>query len=169
MNMKRLLTLLFAFTVVFLISSCATFQPKQKYLIGTWKAVKVEKYNIPNTPLNTVENTQKSKSNAGEKTDSSVVAKQLSKTEQRLNRIIQTEYHSTLTINADKTATKEIHGKTIHAKWKLKNNGTRLLVNNKETGKKLTIDIQHLNDTSAVVVENLPVGGLKITYKKEKK
>ncbi|MGA2824117.1 MAG: hypothetical protein ABSE72_11395 [Bacteroidales bacterium] len=167
--MKRLLTLFFAFTVVFLISSCAILQPNQKYLIGTWKAVKAEKYNIPNTPSNTAANAQKSKNSTGEKIDSSAVARQLLNTERQFTRLIVTELLSTIIMNANKTAIKEFNGKTEHAKWKLRNNGTRLLVNSKETGKKLTIDIQHINDTSAVVVEHLPVGSLKITYKKEKK
>ena len=169
MNIKRFLTLLFAFTVVFLISSCATFQPKQKYLIGTWKAVKVEKYDIPKPLSNTGANAQKSKNSTGEKMDSTEIAKQLLKTERQFTRLIVTELNSILIINANKTAIKEFRGKTEHAKWKLKNNGTCLLVNTKETGQKLTMDIQHINDTSAVIVENLPLGRLKVTYKKEKK
>ena len=168
MNMKQLLTLLFAFAVAFLISSCA-IQRNQKYLIGTWKAVKVEPYNIPKTPSNTIANAQNSKNTTGEKMDSTEVAKQLLKTERQLTRLTFTKLNTTLTINANKTAIKEFHGKTEHAKWTLKNKGTSLLVDTKETGQKLTMDIQHINDTSAVMMENSPLGRLKITYKKEKK
>ena len=167
--MKQLLTLLFAFTVAFLISSCAVLQPNQKYLIGTWKAVKVEKYNFPNTKTNTAANTQNSKNSTGEKMDSLSIARQLLTAERQLTRLTFTELKSTIIINANKTATKEFRGKTEHANWKLKNKGTCLLINSKETGKKLTIDIQYINDTSAVVVEDSPIGDLKITYKKEKK
>ena len=64
--------------------------------------------------------------------------------------MIQSELHSTMTVNADKTAIKEYPRKTVHATWKLKNKGTNLLVNSKETGKKMTFYILHINDTSAV-------------------
>lgn len=167
--MKRLLNLIFVGIVVFLISSCVTLQPNEKYLIGTWKAIKVEKYNTPNTPSNAVTNTQNSKNNTGEKMDSLSIARQLLTAERQFTRQTFTELTSTIIIYANKTATKEFRGKTEHAKWKLKDKGTCLLINSKETGKKLTIDIQHINDTSAVVVKNSPIGNLKITYKKEKK
>ena len=167
--MKQLLTLLFAFTVAFLISSCAVLQPNQKYLIGTWKAVKVEPYNSPKPPSNTIANAQNNKNSAGGKVDSTEVAKQLLKTERQLTRLTFTELNTTLTINANKTAIKEFRGKTEHAKWTLKDKGTRLLVDTKETGQKLTMDIQHINDTIAVVLEDSPIGALKIAYKKEKK
>lgn len=168
--MKRLLTLFFTFTVAFLISSCATIYPNQKKLIGSWKAVKVEKYNVLNAPSQTAEDAQKSDSSTVEYTESQIVALQSSKMEEQRKRIvIKSELHSILTINADKTATKEIQGKTIHATWKLKNNGTRLLINSKETDRKMILEIKQVNDTSAIVVETLPVGDFKITYKKEKK
>ncbi len=166
--MKRFLTLFFAFTVVFLISSCA-IQRNQKYLIGTWKAVKVEPYNIPKTPSNTIANARNSKNTTEGKMDSTEVAKQLLKTERQLTRLTFTELNTILTFNANKTAIKEFRGKTEHAKWTLKNKGTSLLVDTKETGQKSTMDIQHINDTSAVMMENSPFGRLKITYKKERK
>ncbi len=166
--MKRLLTLFFVFTVAFLISSC-TIQRNQKYLIGTWKAVKVEPYNSPKPPSNTIANAQNNKNSAGGKVDSTEVAKRLLKTERQLTRLTFTELNTTLIINANKTATREFRGKTEHAKWTLKDKGTRLLVDTKETGQKLTMDIQHINDTIAVVLEDSPIGALKIAYKKEKK
>jgi hypothetical protein len=167
MNIKRLLTLLFAFTVAFLISSCATIQPNQKYFIGTWKAVNVEKIKIPNKPSNTAANAQ---NNTGEKIDSVELAKQSLRTERQLTRLTVTEQGSIITINANKTGSREFRGKTEHATWNLKNKGTLLLATSKETGKKLSIDIRHINDTSAVVVvDDASLGRLKITYKKEKK
>jgi len=170
MNMKRLLTLLFVFTVAFLISSCAIIQPNQKYLIGTWKAVNVEKMKIPNQPSNTAANTQNTKNSTGTKIDSVELAKQSLRTERQLTRLTVTEQGSFITINANKTGSREFRGKTEHAIWNLKNKGTLLLATSKETGKKLSIDIRHINDTSAVViVDNTSLGRLKITYKKEKK
>ncbi len=168
--MKRLLTLFFVFTVALLISSCATISPNQKKLIGSWKAVKVEKYNVLNAPSQTAEAGQKNDSSTVEYTESQIAALQSSKMEEQRKRIvIKSELHSILTINANKTATKELQGKIIHATWKLKNNGTRLLIDSKETDRNMILEIQHITDTSAVVVETLPVGDFKITYKKEKK
>jgi hypothetical protein len=173
MNMKRHLTLLFAFSFVFLTAFSKPVEPIQKRLLGTWKVVKVEKYDIPNIIPPAPQNTQKSTTTHKDTTTSAMsataTAHQASKMEDRLNRIIQTEMHSKLTINADKTAIEERPGKTLKGTWKLKKHGTILLVNSKERGKKMTIDIIHVNDTSAVVIQRLPIGGLKITYRKEKK
>jgi hypothetical protein len=166
--MKRLVTLFFAFTIAFLISSCSTTL-NQKKIIGTWKAVKIERYNIPNLAAQPAGGAANAKATASENADSTGTPKQLSKEEEQLRRMIKAEQRSTLTINPDKTAIKEIPGKTIHVTWKLKKQGTRLVINNKENGKKSTIEILAINDTSAVVVETLPIGGLKVTLKKEKK
>ncbi len=167
--MKRLLPLFFAITFAFLISSCATFYPNQKYLIGTWKTEKVEKYKVPNLQIPAAGTQAKTKPGTGDTKALADTAGQPSQLEGKLDRMIQTELRSTLTLNANKTAIKEFNGKTIHGNWKLTNHGTRLLASNKETGKKMTIDILHINDTSAVVTESFPFGSLKITYKKEKK
>jgi len=167
--MKRLLPLCFAITVAFLISSCATIHPNQKYLIGTWKAEKVEKYNVPNLQIPAASTQGKTKPDTGDTKASADTAGQSSRVEGQIARLIQTELRSTLTLNANKTAIKEYHGKTVHGKWKLTNHGTRLLANSKETGKKMTFDILNINDTSAVVTKSFPFGSLKITYKKVKK
>lgn len=167
--MKRLLTLCFAFTVAFLISSCATIHPNQKYLIGTWKAEKVEKYNVPNLQIPAASTQGKTKPGTEDIKASADTAGQSSRIEGQIARLIQSELRSSLTVNADKTAIKEYHGKTFHLKWKLKNQGTRLLAKSKETGRDMTYDILNINDTSAVVTASFPFGSLKITYKKEKK
>jgi hypothetical protein len=158
MNMKRAVTLFFAFTFALLVTSCATTS-NQKKLIGTWKAIKIERYNIPNLAASATGEAKTVKSSATTP-DSTGAPRPVSKAEEQLNRLIKMEQRSTLTLNADKTAVKEIPGKTIHATWKLKNKGTRLLVDSKDAGKKMTIEILHINDTSAVVVETLPMGGL---------
>ena len=166
--MKRLLTLFFASTVAFLISSCATNYPIQKRLIGTWKPEKVEKYNMstPRTPATGT--TGKIKSDAG-KANPTISPAEPSRAEGQIARLIETQLRSTLILNSDKTAITDYRGKTIHATWKLKKKGTQLIATGKETGKKMTFDILRVNDTSAVVVEHFPIGNLKITFKKEKK
>jgi hypothetical protein len=159
--MNRILALFTAIFITFFILSCASLSPNNKYLIGTWKVEKVERHNIPNPPIQTAAN--------GQTKASADAAKQAAKTEERLERIIKTRLNSTLTINKDKTAVQESEDRTIHGTWKLKNKGKRILVTSKEPDRKITIDILRMNDTSAVFLENLPVGSLKVTYKKEKK
>ena len=171
--MNRILTILIVVLIASMGSSYAGTHPNQKKLIGTWKTVKVERYNIPNLQAQAASSASnsstapKTKATQGDTTAQNA-AVQAKKMEEQLARIISTEERSTLTINADKTAIKEVPGKTIHAKWKLKNKGTKLIVDLKESGKRMDIDILKINDTSIVAVSNLPVGGLKVTYKKVK-
>ncbi len=170
MNMKQLLTLFFALSVAFLVSSCATTNPNQQKLIGSWKAVKVEKFNTPDTLYGTSASIKTSDSTTGGYTESQRAALQSGKVvEQEKRVIIRSELNTVLTLNADKTATKEFQGKTIPATWKLKKNGTRLLVASKETDKNMILEIQRISDTSAIMVQSLPIGDFKITYKKGKK
>jgi len=166
--MKRLLTVIFALSSAFLITSCVTTYPNQKLLIGTWKTVKVEKSNIPATFGRTDPTALRATPVTAPHSDSAAPAAQASKAEQQLARLIQAESRSTMTINADKTAVKEYPGKTIHGTWKFKNN-TNVQVVSKETDKKVLFEILKINDTLAIVKEPLPVGELKITYKKIKK
>ena len=166
--MKRLLTVFFALSFAFLITSCATTYPNQKLLIGAWRTVKVEKSNIPATLGKTDPTPLRTTPVTAPHSDSVAPAREASKAEQQLARLIQSESRATLTINADKTAVKEYPGKTIHGTWKFKNN-THLQVVSKETDKKMIFEIQKINDTLAIVKEPLPVGELKITYKKIKK
>jgi hypothetical protein len=84
--------------------------------------------------------------------------------------LIQTELHSLLTINKDNTADKECAGIIFHDTWKWEKRGTYIQFdNNKEINWKITIDVLRMNDTSAVVLENLHNVPFKVTYKKEKK
>jgi len=164
--MNRILTVLSIVLIASMGSSYAGTHPNQKKLIGTWKAEKIEKYNIPNLPAQSASTASKATAAPGDTSVSS--SSQAAKFNEQLARMIRTEERSTLTINADKTAVKEVPGKTINAKWKLKKKGTHLTVNIKESGKKMEIDILRINDTSLIAVTNLPIGGLKITYKKLK-
>jgi hypothetical protein len=168
MNMRRLLSLFVVTTFIFLISSCAV-QPIQKRLIGTWKPVKVEPIIVPGTQEQVVQKVQETKSNKLDTVDYQAKPREITKADEQKERMIQSELRSTMTVYANKTAIKEYPGKTVHATWKLKNKGTNLLVNTKETGKKITFNILHVNDTSAIFTATSPVGRYKITYKKVKK
>jgi hypothetical protein len=168
MNMKRLLTLFFASLMALIIISCAP--TKENRLIGTWKTMKVEKYDVAAIP--TQSTTTSSVPSRGSKTADTTAnggVKEATKFEKQLERLIINEQSSTLVVNKDKTATKELMGKTIHATWKLQNKGKSMVVNSKETGKSMTFNILHVNDTSAVVLESFPFGSLKVTYHKVKK
>lgn len=165
--MKKPLSLYFVLTVIFLVSSCA-IQPVQKRLIGTWKVVKVEPINVPSTQQPVVQNVQEPKSDKPDTVKYQAKPSEMTKTEVQQERMIQSELRSTMTVYADKTAIKEYPGRTVHAKWTLKNKGTNLVVKTKESGKTVTFYIQHINDTSAVFTGTSPIGKFKITYKKVK-
>lgn len=170
--MNRILTVLTIVLIASLVTSCASMQPNQKKLIGTWKVVKIEKYNIPSVPAQTSSAassaSKASKTTAAPSDTSASASAQAAKFEEKLAKMIRTEEHSLLIFNADKTAVKETPGKTMHATWKLKKKGTHLVVDVKESGKKMDIDILHINDTSITAITKLPVGGLKVTYRKQK-
>jgi hypothetical protein len=184
MNMKRALTFSFTILLAFLISSCVTTYQNQKKIIGTWKAVKVEVVDVPVVPAATANAQSTAKSGTGEtnvakgsKTNPAAKTGEVNlsaskndsaRLEGLIARVVESEKKSTLTINADKTAVKEMPGKTVHSTWKFKNHGNSIIVNTKETSKKVKLDIIRITDTSAVVKSVFQVGTLKITYHKVK-
>jgi hypothetical protein len=174
--MKRLLILFFAVTVAFLISSCATNLTNQKFLIGTWRPVNVEKFNLPKRPSPTTGTQGKINSGTGKTISTTNNVKQpesgkkeSSMAELRSSLAFYSDKTSSLTFTAKKTAVKEFQGKAIPAKWKLRNQGTRLLIISKDPGTKTTYDIISINDTTAVMAESFSIYHIKITYKKVKK
>jgi hypothetical protein len=165
--MKRLLTLSILLAGTFLITSCGSTYSIPKKLVGTWKTVNIEKLAAPGAPATTAAVPAEDKSipdslrynhNPGP-----------SKLDGMINRYLATELKTTLTINADKTAVKIFPDKTVHATWKVKKQGTRLLVTTKETGKKLTLNIIRVTDSTAVVTTEVQQVAVKITYRKENK
>ena len=175
MNMKRILPLFFAISIASLVLSCATYKPIAKRLIGTWKNVKIEPFITPGSPRAMAEKIQYIKNTTNDASDGSVTIPvqnkpmTLSKEDLQQNKMILSEVSYNMTLNANKTAVKESLGKTIHARWKLKDKGTDLFVDSKETGRQMIFHIFHLTDTSAVFTLTAPLGQIKITYKKEKK
>ena len=175
--------------IVFL-SSCVTTHPNEKLLIGEWKPVKVEKYFTPeeeaqlqkaqsqaagvrpvpggekpagtnaNTPqANPVPAVSADPGRGGERSGGK-------NPEDELNKLIQVESRSNMKIYPDKTVEKFYRNKTIDATWKLKGQGTLLVLNVPEKGEKYRIDILQIEESNMVVVGNLPIGGIKITYEK---
>jgi hypothetical protein len=164
--MRKLLTIPFAMLVIFLIASCTSTKPIENRMVGTWKAVTVEPVGVPNLPAGA----QTAAQPARAASDSTLApTHEPSRLESQITRMIDSEMRSTLTINPDKTAIKEYPGKTIHATWKLKKKGTRIVAKSKDTGKNLTLDLLKINDSTVVVESTMQYGTMKITYKKVKK
>jgi hypothetical protein len=176
MKISRLFILFALISLVPFANSCKVTYPNEKYMIGSWTPVKVEKYTEPVTPTAEGEipkeaqrpvaksdtNVQKGKSG----TQSSV---QTRTPEEELQRMITTEGRTTLVVYSEKKmVVKNYPGKIVKGTWKMKKKGTQVIAKEITTGKKMTMDILSINDTSAVVVERLPYGDIKITYKKDK-
>jgi hypothetical protein len=69
-------------------------------------------------------------------------------------------------IFANKTAVKNFPGKPLHATWKMKGKGTKIVAKNVENKMKFTIEILEISKVQIVVIEHAPVGDVKITYER---
>jgi hypothetical protein len=172
--MKQFTTILFSAIIAVLITSCASISPNQKKLVGTWRPDKVEKFDLKNPQTAAAGTEEATKAGAEEATktseeETSPAAKAVeSRADVELKRMIDTQRRSILTLNADKTLIQDYHGKKINGTWKLKKHGTRMLTTAKESGRKITFNVESVTDTTAVFTAELPVGGVKISYKKMK-
>jgi len=54
----------------------------------------------------------------------------------------------------------------MHATWKMKGNGTRIIAKNVEDKTKFVLDILEISMDQIVVVEHAPVGDVRITYER---
>jgi hypothetical protein len=175
--MKKLkLIILSAFIIAIpFINGCKVTYPNEKYLNGKWVPVKVEKYIEPGKVASEQANKQQSQQPVV-KSDTNVQKDKAKNSgtvqsrtpEQNLSRMIEVEQRTVLEIFPEnKTVVKDYHGKVVKATWKMKKKGTRIIAKENTTGKKLTLDILEINDTSVVVIEHSPVGKIKIHYRKE--
>ena len=71
-------------------------------------------------------------------------------------------------IFSNKTAVKNYPGKPLHATWKMKGDGTRIVAKNVETKSKVVLEILEISKVQIVVLEHAHMGDLKITYEREK-
>jgi len=169
------------------LSSCATTHPNEKLIVGAWKPEKAEKYfteeeekamkNIqsqpagskpavkpaPSSPSGSTGTTTQvipapSENRGGKRGDGDVV--------HQLNNLIRAESRTPMVVYPDYSAAKFYKNRTVKATWKLKGNGTVLKVKDIEKKERYRIDILEVSDYKLVIVENLPIGGIKITYKK---
>ncbi len=166
MNRNRVFTFFTIAVTVSMITSCGVkIHPNEKIIAGTWGPVKVEKV-VDSAALqaaaslagNATHNQQKSGSPAGEGGTT--------RKDAALERLVQTELRSTLEIFTNKTAIKNYPGKTMHATWKMKGNGTRIIAKNVEDKTKFVLDILEISMDQIVVVEHAPVGDVRITYER---
>jgi hypothetical protein len=169
MNFKRLLSFFILSSLVIFLYSCAATYPNEKLIVGDWKTIKVEKYEPPvkapkpsNKPADTTHKSHKKSSTA------TAVAPD-PKLEHQLERMIQTEMRSSMTVYPNKNVAKFYPGKTVKATWKMKKKGTRIVAKELNSDKKMTLDILEINDNTATVVERLPFGDIKILYMKQQK
>jgi hypothetical protein len=189
MKMKQLIHLGFVVIIALLYSSCATTHPNEALIVGEWKPIAVEKYFTPEEEEQ-LKNAQSQTtgtrpSPAGDKPNGSTGTSVSTGTPpspdqsrggddrqggknpaDELNRLIQAESRANIVIYPDHSAAKFYRARTVKATWKLKGKGTVLLAKDLEKKDKYRIDILEINENTMVVVENLPIGGIKVTYQK---
>ena len=156
-----------------IISSCATNQKVEKMLIGTWKPMHAE-----NLSADTTQGPKMQTVIVDTSTDESIrknVKLTLPGTPDKktvsVERAVANEMRSPVMIgieNNQRIAEKYYPGNTIKATWKLKGNGKRIAVKEPKTGRKATLKILSLTDSTLVVIEKLPVAQLRIKYSKIK-
>ena len=165
-----------------LISSCATTHPNEALIVGEWKPVKVEKFftdkeeeQLKNMQSNAPNNKRVTKDpNAATSPAASPAAPAVATkgggtrqdVDAALDRVIRAESRAPLVIYPDKTVVKLYRDRVVKATWKLRRKGTVLIAKDLVNKGSYRIDILEINDNQLIVVENLPVGGIKIQYQK---
>ncbi|MBE0647874.1 MAG: hypothetical protein IH596_08825 [Bacteroidales bacterium] len=190
MKMKQWIHLGLFVVIALFYSSCATTHPNEALIVGEWKPIKAEKYFTPEEEellkkaqeqsTATRPTTEGDKPAASTGSTAPSTASLPSGTDpgrggdraggknpaDELNRLIQAETRTNIVIYPDHTAAKFYRSRTVKATWKLKGKGTVLIAKDLEKKEKYRIDILEVDGSKMVVVENLPVGGIKITYQK---
>jgi hypothetical protein len=171
MKIYKPITLIAFISMIVLANSCFITHPNEKMIIGKWKPVKVEKFNPPVTDSAAIA----SLSSSTPKTDSVSLKKGKNiqgkltpaQMENQLNRMAVTEERTPLQVYSEKKKfVKQYPGKTVTGTWKMKKKGTQIHAKADESGKKQTLNIEQISDTSFVVLEHFPYGDIRITYHK---
>lgn len=175
---KKSIALTIFVMVAFFISSCLAGNPKEKMLVGTWIPLKVSPYTPPvpaskatavkkttTAPKTVTDTTQQVKKDPGAvNTNSTLEARKAEK----LSRFIETQLHTSFTLNADRTCSIQFPNKKVEANWKLKKKGTNLVFRVPASGIKRTLELVFLNDTSAMAIQKSDEGSVIIRYSKKK-
>jgi hypothetical protein len=169
MHFKRLLLFFTGMLFILLIASCAVTHPNEQLIVGDWKPVKAEKY-IPPPKESKTKQSQADTAKMARKSQKPKKARLAGDTEfeNQLQRMMQTEMRSPISVNANNTVVKFYPGKIIKGTWKLKKKGTRIVAKEKEANKKMTLDILEISENSISVVERFPFGDIKIDYARKK-
>lgn len=184
--MKTFTHIILLMGIIALFSSCATtHHPNEALIVGEWSPVRAEKYfteeeeaqlksmqsnsqgnaSVKNDPKSPPAGPASSASPAGSSAQGEV-REGTQNIDAALDRLIRAESRANIIIYPDKTAVKFYRERIVKATWKLRRNGTVFVARDLQNKEKYRIDILEVNETQMVVVENLPVGGIRITYTK---
>ena len=168
MNRTKTIAIFLSAFALFIITSCAIVpHPNEKIIVGIWKPVKVEKI-IDSAVLLAATTRAADTTVKNQKAGRPAQAGNAARKGATIERLIQSEMRATLEIYANKTAIKNYPGKPLHATWKMKGRGTRLIAKNKANKAKFVIDIVEISQDQVVVLEHAQMGDLKITYDRQK-
>ncbi len=164
---KTIASALFAIAVMILTSCAIAPHPNEKTIVGIWKPVKVEKI-IDSSAVQAATPHSTAVPGKGTKPGAEGVDPDAGKIAASVDRLVQTEMRATLEIFANKTAVKNYPGKPMHATWKMKGKGTRLVAKNLANKSKFVIDILEISQDEVIIVEHARMIDLKITYERQK-
>jgi len=168
--MNKLFTLISVIIFVYIMTSCAATQPREKQLVGTWRSNKVSPYvskdqQILSTNTKKItDTTNVAKHGTENKSTTSFSDKRQA---EQFQHFIDVQMRTTMKFNADKTGEIQFPGKTINAKWKLKKKGTILVVRDLDSGQKRSLELVFLHDTSAMAIQRTNFGDIIVRYSKQ--
>ena len=148
-----------------MVSCAATSHPNEKIIVGKWKPVKVEKV-VDSSAIQAYGSGSRGVNQAKSKAGKTSGGANQEHSEASFDRLLQVEMRTTLEIFANKTAVKNYGTKQLHATWKMKGNGTRIVAKNTENKMKFVLEILEINKERIVVLEHAPAGDVKITYER---
>jgi hypothetical protein len=149
--------------VLFMASCAITSHPNEKMIVGKWKPLSVEKV-VDSSALQAAGSMTPAQDKGKTKAGTTPGQAAPETREGGLDRLVQAEMRATLEIFENKTAIKKYPGKPVHATWKMKGNGTKMVGKNIENKMRFVIEILEISKEQVVVIEHLPVGDLKIVY-----
>jgi hypothetical protein len=156
----------FLLIVIFAASCAIGTHPNEKIIIGTWRPVKVEKI-VDSSAIQAAATLQP---NSGKKPGTARPGADggaANRKDAELDRLVQMEQRATMEIFPDKTAVKNFPGKPLHATWKMKGKGRKIVAKNLENKTTFVIEILEIDKEHVVVLEHAPVGDIKITYERQ--
>ena len=173
MKLKQFSAFSMLLGISFIISSCAVNQQAEKRLIGKWSPVTVENLAVaPDQPPATqIVKVDTSTEEGTRKEVNLTLPATLDSKGLKIERYLENEKRSSVVFsitNNQRLVEKQTPGKTVSGTWKLKKNGKKLALKENETGRKITVDIVSLTDSTTVFVEKLPIGDIRIKYSKVK-